>query len=60
MKTSVTLPLPPLPDGAPGTPKDNRYREQYGVIVTMPDEARQQEVFDGLVKQGFKPRVVVT
>lgn len=51
---------PPLPDGAPGRPKANRYRAQYGVIVVCRDEAHQIEVFERLLQQGFKPRVVVT
>lgn len=60
MKASLNHPLPPLPEGAPRRPSDNRYREQFGVIVKTPDEASQQAVFEALVKQGFKPRVVVT
>lgn len=60
MKATATIPLPPLPEGAPGAPADNRYREQYGVIVTVPDADEQKRVFDDLVRQGFKPRVVVT
>lgn len=60
MKASETLPLPPLPEGAPGALSDNRYREQYGVIVTVPDAEEQKRVFDDLLRQGFKPRVVVT
>ena len=60
MKASEAIPLPPLPEGAPGAPSANRYREQYGVIVTVPDQTEQKRVFESLVKQGFKPRVVVT
>lgn len=55
--------LPPLPDGAPGRPKDNRYKEQYGVIVICEDEKKQERVFDALVALSESPlklRVVVT
>lgn len=60
MKASATIPPPPLPEGAPGKPPNNRYREQYGVIVKVPDACAQKRLFDDLVKQGLKPRVVVT
>lgn len=58
--TSDTIPLPPLPENAPGRPSNLRYREQYGLILTVSDPAEQERVFNSLVKQGFKPRVVVT
>ncbi|OYU38596.1 MAG: hypothetical protein CFE33_14985 [Pseudorhodobacter sp. PARRP1] len=58
--TSDTIPLPPLPDDAPGRPSNLRYREQYGLILKVDGPAEQERVFNSLVKQGFKPRVVVT
>ena len=58
--TSDTIPLPPLPENAPGRPSNLRYREQYGLILKVEGAAEQERVFNSLVKQGFKPRVVVT
>ena len=56
-------PLPPLPDEAPGRPKDNRYKEQYGVIVICRDEGHQERIFNALRDLSGHPlkmRVVVT
>ena len=53
--------LPPLPEGAPGRPKNERYREQYGVILVCADEATQKAVYEGLKGiQTSKIKVVVT
>lgn len=60
MKTSAQTGLPPLPEGAPGRPPNDRYRERYGLILVVPDEAAQMELYARLVGEGFKPRVVVT
>ena len=40
--------LPPLPAKAPGIPADNRYKEQYGVIVVCSDQTVQKAVYEGL------------
>ena len=58
MKTSKTRPLPPLPDGAPGRPAGDRYKNRYGVIVLCRDEGHQQAVYDALRADGHKLRVV--
>ena len=60
MQTSQTIPLPDLPDGAPGVPKDNRYRQQFGVIVLADDEAAQIALFDELIARGHRCKVVAT
>ena len=52
--------LPPLPPGAPGRPKNNRYREQYGVIVICRDEADQKRAYDWLRRFRRPIRVVTT
>jgi hypothetical protein len=55
--------LPPLPPGTPGRPKDNRYREQYGVIVICKHAREQEDVFKALValsREPLKVRLVVT
>lgn len=46
--------------GRGGTPPEDRYQEQYGVIVICGDEAHQESVYDELVRQGFNCRVVAT
>lgn len=52
---------PPLPEGAPGRPKNERYREQYGVILVCPDEPAQKAIYEGLKGvQISKLKVVVT
>lgn len=44
-----------LPDRA-----QDKYHEQYGVIVKCADEAEQQRVYDDLLARGYKVRVVTT
>lgn len=60
MKTSTLTKLPALPEGAPGRPPNDRYRERYGLILVVESEASQMELYKRLVNEGFKPRVVVT
>jgi len=60
MQTSQTIPLPDLPEGAPGVPKGNRYRQQFGVIVLAENEAAQAALFDDLTAQGHSCKVVAT
>ena len=60
MKTSTLTKPPALPLGAPGRPPNERYRERYGLILVVDDEAAQMALFNRLVNEGFKPRVVVT
>lgn len=52
--------LPPLPEEAPGRPVKERYREQFGVIVLCADEAEHRVVYERLIAQGFRCRVVRT
>lgn len=52
--------LPALKPGQPGRPKDDRYREQYGVIVLCAGEAEQKRVYADLFGRGYKCKVVVT
>lgn len=53
--------LLPLPSGAPGRPKNNRYREQYGLIVICGDEAEQRTVYEALqILRTVPIKVVVT
>ena len=48
-------------DGASNLdPGEDRYREQYGVIVICADEAEQEQVYSTLQGQGYNVRVVVT
>lgn len=39
---------------------DDKYKEQYGVIVTCRDERHQETVFNRLAEQGFDCKVVAT
>ena len=49
------------PSDATGTdPGEDRYREQYGVIVMCEDEAEQQRVYEALHADGYQCRVVCT
>lgn len=41
-------------------PGDDRYKEQYGVIVMCRSEAHQEEIFDRLSGEGLEVKVVVT
>lgn len=53
--------LPPLPAGAPGVPPQNRYKEQYGVILVCACEADQMKVYEALAAiKDCKIKVVVT
>lgn len=54
------LALPADEEKAPGEPGGAGYSEQYGVIVICQDEQHQKAVFDQLVAEGHKVRVVVT
>lgn len=40
--------LPALPEKAPGIPKENRYKEQYGVIIIVKTVDEQKSVYDAL------------
>jgi hypothetical protein len=37
---------------------DFNYKQQYGVIVLCQDEREQQEVYDRLMREGYKLKVV--
>ncbi len=37
---------------------DFKYKEQYGVIVICEDEEKQREVYDRLLAEGLKLKVV--
>ena len=41
-------------------PGEDRYKEQYGVIVICDGEAMQKKIFDDLVGRGLNVRIVVT
>lgn len=60
MKASQSIPLPKLPDDAPGLPKGRRYKQQWGVIVILKSEAEQIAVFNDLAAQGYHCKVVCT
>jgi hypothetical protein len=53
----ITLVDDPL-DGM--VPRDDRYKEQYGVIVMCRSEAHQEEIFNRLSGEGLEVKVVVT
>ena len=40
--------------------EDDRYQEQYGVIILCDDEAHQQTIYEQLSEQGYSCKVVVT
>lgn len=44
----------------PQIPADERYKEQYGVIVLCQDEADQEITYDALHEMGYEVKVVVT
>ncbi len=46
--------------GSPGDPGEDRYQEQYGVIVVCADEKEQGRVYNRLAEQGLECRVVCT
>jgi hypothetical protein len=52
--------LPKLSPGAPGRPKNNRYKEQFGVIVICRDEHHQERVYNALARNYEKVKVVRT
>jgi hypothetical protein len=53
--------LPPLPAKAPGIPPNDRYREQYGVILVCSGEAEQRRLYEALADiKTSKIKVVVT
>jgi len=53
--------LPVLPTNSTRKPPDNRYREQYGLIVICPNAAVQQALYDALrTLTHCKLRVVTT
>jgi hypothetical protein len=45
---------------SPGAPKDERYKEQYAVIVICEGESHQQEVYERLRDEGYEVKVVST
>ena len=47
---------------ARNTPGRNgyRYRQQYGIVVVLPDEAAQAKAYDRLKRAGFDKLRVVT
>jgi hypothetical protein len=57
---SMSKKLPALPPGAPGRPKGNRYKEQFGVIVICSDENHQRQVYEALRIKYPKVKVVRT
>jgi ParB-like chromosome segregation protein Spo0J len=50
----------PSGDATGTDPGEDRYREQYGVIVMCEDEAEQQRVYETLHADGYACRVVCT
>ena len=49
--------LPPLADNAPGV-NGFKYRQKFGVIVVCKDEEEHKAVYERLLGQGYKCRVV--
>lgn len=45
---------------SPGDPGEERYKEQYGVIVICADATEQESVFNRLAAEGLTCRIVVT
>jgi hypothetical protein len=41
-------------------PGENRYKEQFGVIVVCRDEGEQERVYNELQERGYECRVVTT
>ncbi len=60
MPKSTEIDLPPLPVGAYGKPKGNRYKRQFGVIVLVHGEPAQKALFEELKAQSRKCKVVNT
>ncbi len=57
---SQTLPLPDLPEGAPGRPAKPRWRPRWGVIALCDDEADQKALYEELLPKGRKLKLVRT
>lgn len=57
---SQTLPLPALPEGAPGRPKRPVWKPQWGVIALCRDEADQKALYEELRPGGRKLKLVRT
>lgn len=54
-------PLPKLRSNSTKRPADDRYREQFGVILICPDEQTQRELYTALRKlESCRLRVVTT
>lgn len=51
--------LAPTPT-PPAAPAEDRYKEQYGVIVLCADEQQQQQVYEMLKADGYTVKVVTT
>jgi hypothetical protein len=53
--------LPKLRSNSTKRPADDRYREQYGIILICPDEVTQQTLYAALTKlEACRIRVVTT
>ncbi len=50
----------PDDDGVNLDPGEDRYKEQYGVIVICDDEQQQEVVYNDLKEAGYTVKVVVT
>ena len=54
-------PLPPLDPRAPGRPENERYKEQFGIVIICADASEQAQIYEALrVLGGCKLKVVVT
>lgn len=49
---------PPLQKPKQQNMGEFNYKEQYGVIVICEDEKKQQEVYERLLAEGYKLKVV--
>lgn len=47
----------PQPNHRPGE-NGFKYKPQYGLVIKAKDEAEQQRLFQRLIKQGLRPKVV--
>lgn len=50
-------PLPALPDKAPGL-NGYTYKPRFGIVIPCDDEENHKEVYENLVAQGYKCKVV--
>ena len=57
---SADIDLPALLPGSHGRPKDNRYKQQFGIIVLVQSEPAQKTLFHKLKAQGHHCKVVNT